>query len=274
MHGDPKDSTVEPNAEWATKPLFLNILRVIHDEPVGDAPNSSAIRVFPDLPQRFDSISGVVGFLLGQACSQGIPEAYEAFREKGSLRYIADKSSLHPEFMEGLRGYITGLSDAKSGKFPDIQSDDFPDWYIQDLHQAPVIRCICASIARSGTPPLPILSSLASISPHDDKWSNILQTLTSPDHAYSVQYYTLHPTDNGTPDDVERWKKDMKGIVSILTKCLEEEKGRNNAINQPLTSSNHITGGLDAHHGYGWLSDPNTDVELGVIRIGNGVNAT
>ncbi|PBK62046.1 hypothetical protein ARMSODRAFT_1025174 [Armillaria solidipes] len=233
MHGDPKDSAIEPNAEWATKPLFLNILRVIHDEPVGDAPNLSAIRVFPNLPQWFDSLSGVVGFLLGQACSQGIPEAYEAFQEKGSLNYIADKSSLHPEFIEGLHGYITGLSDAKSGKFPDIQSDEFPDWHIQDLHQALVIRCIY--------------------------------------HEYSVQCYTLHPTDNGTPDDVEHWKKDMKGIVSILTECLEEEKGHNNAINQPSTSSNNLTGVPEIHYESGWR--PNTDIELGLLRLGN-VKAT
>ncbi len=101
MHGSTEYSAVEPNAGWATKSLFLNILRVIHDEPVGDAPHLSAILAFPDLPQRFDSISGIAGYILCQAFSRGIPEAYEAFRETGSLRYIAEKSSLHPELIEG-----------------------------------------------------------------------------------------------------------------------------------------------------------------------------
>ncbi len=233
MGGGRESCDVEWKAEWATKPLFLNILRVIHDERVADAPPPPAIQAILD-PPRVDSIIGVVGWLLCQAFKRGIPGAYEAFRENGSLGYIAKKSSLHLELIEGLRGYITGLSDAKTGKFPRIQSDEFPDRHIQDLHRAPVIRCICASIVRSVTPPRPFLSSLTSIAPHDDKWPNILQTLNSLDDEYrdSVQCYTLHPTDNGTPNDLKRWKKDMKEIVLILAKCLEVEKGSNIDINQ------------------------------------------
>ncbi|PBK62037.1 hypothetical protein ARMSODRAFT_1025166 [Armillaria solidipes] len=258
-----QDCGVEWKAEWAMKPLFLNILRVIHDERVADAPPSPAVQVILD-PPRVDSIIGVVGWLLGQAFKRGIPGAYEAFRENASLGYIANKSSLHLELIKGLRGYITGLSGAKAGKFPDIQ-EDLLDWRIEDLHQAPVICCICASIARSVTPPRLILSSLTSIAPHNDKWPNILQTLKSLDDEYSVQCYTLHPTDNGTPNDMKRWKKDMEEIVRILAECLEKEKDRNNVINQLSTSSNNLTGGLETHHGSERPLDPNRDIELGYM---------
>ncbi len=232
MGGGPEDCVVERNVEWATKPLFLNILRVIHDEHVECPPRLSTLPVIPDFPQHFDSIIGIVSFLLGQAFSRGIFNAYEAFEHERSLCYIADRSTLHPELIEGLRGYITGLSEAKAGKLADIQTDDLLDWHIEALHQAPVIRCICASIARSVTPPRLILSSLTSIAPHDDKWPNILQTLNSLDDEYSVQCYTLHSTDNGTSNDLKRWRKDMKEIVRILAECLEVEKGSNIDINQ------------------------------------------
>ncbi|KAK0432064.1 hypothetical protein EV421DRAFT_1924779 [Armillaria borealis] len=267
----PEDCGIEWKAELAMKPLFLNILRVIHDERVADAPPPPSVQVILD-PPRVDSIIGVVGWLLGQAFKRGIPGVYEAFRENGSLGYIANKSSLHLEFIEGLRGYITGLSGAKTRKLPDIQ-EDLLDWHIEDLHQAPVIRCICASIAPSITPPCPILSSLTSIAPHNDKWPNILQTLKLLDDEYSVQCYTLHPTDNGTPNDMKRWKKDMKEIVRILAECLEEAKGSNNDINQPSTSSNNLTGGLETDHESGWRPYPNTDIELGLRGLGN-VGAT
>ncbi len=67
MNGGAKYSVVEPPAEWATKPLFLNIVRIFHDEHVADAPRLSAIGVFPDLPLRFDSIIGIAAFVLGRA---------------------------------------------------------------------------------------------------------------------------------------------------------------------------------------------------------------
>ncbi len=81
-----------------------------------------------------------------------------------------------------------------------------------------------------------MLSSLASIAPYYDEWFNILEILNSPDHEYSVQCYTLHPADNGTQDDVKRWKRDMKEIVHVLAECLEEEKGRNMGTNQVCRS--------------------------------------
>ncbi len=112
-----EDWVVEWKEDWAKKPTFLNILQFIHDERVADIPRLPPIAVIPDPSQHVDSITGVVGLLLDQAFKQGIPGAYEAFQEKDSLRYIADKSSLHPELIELLRGYITGLSDAKAGNF-------------------------------------------------------------------------------------------------------------------------------------------------------------
>ncbi|SJL17962.1 uncharacterized protein ARMOST_21533 [Armillaria ostoyae] len=229
------------------QPLFLNILRVIHDEHVVDAPPLPAIQVILD-PPRVDSIIGVVGWLL----------------ENGSLGYIANKSSLHLELIKALHGYITGLSGAKARKLPDIQ-EDLLDWHIEDLHQAPVIHCICVSIAHSITPLCLILFSLTSIAPHNDKWPNILQTLNSLYDEYSVQCYTLHPTDNGTPNDMKHWKKDMEEIVHILAECLEKEKDRNNDINQPSTSTNNLTGGLETHHRSERPSDPNRDIELGYM---------
>ncbi|KAK0226830.1 hypothetical protein EDD85DRAFT_855742 [Armillaria nabsnona] len=259
---DPEDRVIEWKVEWAKKLLFLNILEVIQDERIADAPPLPAalfildervahalplsvvrfiqdervadtfplpaIRVILPTPQRVDSIIGVVGWLLDQAFRQRIPGAYEAFREKGSLRYIEEKSTLYPELIELLRGYITGLSDAKVGN---LQSVEFFDQHIKDLHQAPVIHCICASIARSGIPPRSILSTLASIAPYDNEWPDILQTLNSLGHEYSVQCYTLHPADDGTRNDVRCWKKEMKGIVNILAECLKKEKGRNTNIN-------------------------------------------
>ncbi|KAK0471459.1 hypothetical protein IW261DRAFT_1597270 [Armillaria novae-zelandiae] len=149
----------EWKAEWADKPFFLNILRVIDDERVADAPFLLPVQVKPDSLHPADSIFGVVSRLLGQAFEWEIPGAHEAFREKDSLRYIAERRSLHPDLIEGLRGYITGLSNAKAGKFPDIQSGEFPD---------------------CGTQPRPILSSLASLDPNHSEWDRILHTLYSP----------------------------------------------------------------------------------------------
>ncbi|KAK0486775.1 hypothetical protein EDD18DRAFT_1360433 [Armillaria luteobubalina] len=267
----PKYRVFVREQQWNDKDLVLSILRVIHEERAVDTP---VLPPGPALLKRgtrdhVDSIIYIAGWFLGHAFDNRTPGVYEAFQEKGSLRYIAEKSSLHPEIIEGLRGYINGLSSAKAGKLPDIQLDNTLDRHIEDLHQAPVIRCICASIARSGTPSRPILSTLASIAPYHDQWSNILQTLNSPDHEYSVQCYALHPKDKGTRDDVERWKKDMKKNVSILTECLEEENRRNRDNHQPGTSSSNRAGGLETHHESGLTMDPNTDVELGALRSEN-----
>ncbi|KAK0190198.1 hypothetical protein F5146DRAFT_1139781 [Armillaria mellea] len=247
IDGGFENCVVEPPQEWATKPLFLNILQVIHDERVADAPCLSMVQAFPDLPQHFDSIVGMIACLLGQAFSKGILNAYEAFEENGSLHYIAEQSSLHPELIQGLHGYIIGISEVKARKLLDIQWNQSLSQHVQYLHQAHVICCICVSIACSNTSPHHILSSLASIAPYHNEWSNILEILNSPFHEYSVECYRLHPADIGMQDDVKHWKKDMKEIVCILAKCLKEEKGHNTDINQPSTSSNYFTE-LVTHH--------------------------
>ncbi len=153
------------------------------------------------------------------------------FREKGSLRYIAEKSRLHLALINGLWAYITGLSDAKAGKFPDIQSGEFLDRHIHDLHETPVIRCICASITYSGLPPRPILSSLASIDPNHSRWTEILDTLNSPDHEYSVNNYSFDPIKGISSDDQKRLKKSIKKTLRILAECLKAERARRNGIN-------------------------------------------
>ncbi|KAK0226805.1 hypothetical protein EDD85DRAFT_795126 [Armillaria nabsnona] len=231
MGGGPEYCVIEPNAEWVMKPLFLNILQAMHHERVADVPSQTPFPVYPDLPQHIDSAISAVGILLDQAFKQGIPSAYEAFQEKGSLHYIAEKSRLHLGLIEGLRAYITGLSDAKAGKFPDIQSDEFPDRHIHDLHEAPVICCICASITYSGYPPRPILSSLASIDPNHSQWTEILDTLNSPDHEYSVNNYSFDPIKAISSDDQKHLKKRMKKTLHILDECLKAERARRNGIN-------------------------------------------
>ncbi len=231
IDGDPEYCVIEPNAEWDTKPLFLNIIQVIHDERVADVPSQTPFPVYPDRPQRVDSAIGAVSLLLDQAFKRGIPGVYEAFREKGTLRYVAEKSRLHLDLIEGLQAYINGLSDAKAGKFPDIQSDEFPDRHIHDLHEAPVIRCICASIAHSGLTPRPILSSLASIDPNNSRWTEILDTLNSPDHEYSVNNYSFDPIKAISSDDQKRLKKSMKKTLRILAECLKAERARRNGTN-------------------------------------------
>ncbi len=232
MGGDPEYCVIEPNAEWDTKPLFLNILHVIHDERVADVPSQTPFPVYPDLPQRgVDSVLGAVGLLLDQAFKQGIPGAYEAFREKGTLRYIAEKSRLHLGIIGGLGAYINALSDARAGKFPDIQWGEFLDRHIQDLHETPVIRCLCACIAHRGLPPRPILSSLASVDPNHSRWTEILDTLNSPDHEYSVNNYSFDPINAISSDDQKRLKKSMKKTLRILAECLKAERARRNGIN-------------------------------------------
>ncbi|KAK0190190.1 hypothetical protein F5146DRAFT_1139775 [Armillaria mellea] len=266
----PESCGIEWTAEWAKMPLFLNIIEVIHDEDVADAPHLPAVRVIPGLSQHLDFIRSIVSWLLGQAFLQGIPGAYEAFQEKGSLEYIAEKCSLHLEFIDGLHGYITGLSDAKAGKFPDVQSDEFPDWHIQDLHQAPVIHCICASISYYVPQPRPILSSLISIDPNHPEWTKILETLNSANHEHSVDNYQFDKSMGISSEDQKSLKKKMKNTLRILEKCLEEERHSMNSINQSSTSSSAQTELPATQHRYQWLNlmrnprNPNADVELQV----------
>ncbi len=115
MRRGPEYSAVEPNEEWVTKPLFLNILRVIHDDRVADAPRLSAIPDFPDPLQHVDPTIGAAGFILGQVFSWGIPGAYEAFREEKGLGDIAVRKKLHSELIKVLHGYITGSRKPRRG---------------------------------------------------------------------------------------------------------------------------------------------------------------
>ncbi|KAK0471447.1 hypothetical protein IW261DRAFT_894345 [Armillaria novae-zelandiae] len=268
--GSAEDRVIEWNKEWANKDLFTNILLVINDEHAADAPFLHPVReITGDSRHPVDSISGVVGWLFGQAFKQGIPGAYEAFQESGSLGYIAEKRNLHPELIEGLCGYITGLSSGKAGRLPDIQLNELINRHIDDLHQVPVIRCICASLARSETPEHPILSTLASIAPYHNEWSNILQILNSPDHKYSVQCYTLRFADMRTREDAYYLQRDMKRGVSVLADCLESQKCRNRNNDQLSANSDHLARGQETHHRSGSTTDPDTDVELGLLSSQN-----
>ncbi len=203
-----EDWVVEWNADRAKKPTFLNILQFIHDEGVANTPHLPSVGVIPDPLHHADSIIGVVCLLLDQAFSQGIPGAYEAFRETDSLRYIADKCSLRPGLIELLRVYITGAS--KAATLPNIQSDGFLHWHFQDLHRADVVRCICASIAPSGTERAPILCSLVSINPNHSRWNGIMESLKSPTHENSI----------------------INETVEILDDCLQAARRGRNVINQ------------------------------------------
>ncbi|KAK0471810.1 hypothetical protein IW261DRAFT_1511027 [Armillaria novae-zelandiae] len=143
----------------------------------------------------------------------------------------ADREYLHPKVLEGFQGYLTGLLEAiKIAGNRSLDPETFPGWHIEDLHRAVVIRCICASIVRSGTPPRPILSFLASIVPHHPEWPNILDTLNSTDGKYSIEKYNFHWYPS--PDDKAHLKRDMKAVVKILDGCLKAARGYGNDVNQ------------------------------------------
>ncbi|KAK0481217.1 hypothetical protein EDD18DRAFT_1203662, partial [Armillaria luteobubalina] len=213
MRGGPEYSTVELNAEWVTKPLILNILPVIHDDSVADTPSLSAIPDIPDPPQCFEPTIGAAGSILGQAFSREIPRAYEAFREEKGLGDIAVKISPHPELIELLLGYFTGLSKTKARNVSAIQSDDFLDWHIQDLHQVHVIGFVCACITYGDTPRHRILSSLVSVDPNHSEWDVIVKTLSNSDEFSFGKYIPRRKTFS---DDHEYLKKSMKVTVRML----------------------------------------------------------
>ncbi len=232
MHREPHFDLLVPPEEWATKSLFLNILNIqqqsYHEK---FSSYSSAIKFSPFLQKHFGNMEHLGIFLFGQAFSKGILQAYNVFREQGGLMRTADREYLHPQVLEGFRGYLIGLSEAmkKTGD-QSLDPETFPGWHIHDLHRAVVIRCICASIVRSGIPPRPILSFVVSIYPHHSEWSKILDTLNSPDDKYSIEKYNFHWYPS--PDDKERSKRDMKDVVRILDECLKAAMGPKNDINQ------------------------------------------
>ncbi|PBK79685.1 hypothetical protein ARMGADRAFT_1092866 [Armillaria gallica] len=184
MGESPEDYVIEWREDLARRPTFLDILQFIHNEHVADIPCLLPIEIIADPPQCVVSMIDIVGLLLGQAFKWGIPRAYEAFQEKDSLRYLTDNISLHPELIKLLCIYITGVS--KAVTLPNIQSDGFLHWHIQDLHQATVICCICASITPSNTERGHILSSVVSINPHHSEWDGILEILKSPADKNSI----------------------------------------------------------------------------------------
>ncbi len=220
MHRAPGFCALLPPDDQRTISIFSNILEVFQSEARGsdfDLSYSRAVRFSPFLRNHCNDINLLVMFIFGQAFSQGIPQAYEAFHKKRSLSYIADHADLHPKAIDGVTSYITGLSEAakkKGNKNPDAT---FPRLYIEDLHQAKTIRSICTIIVRSGTPPRPILNSLASIDPKHTNWLGILAELRSSGD-FSIKKYDFRK-DLGE-DEIQRLKREMMHAVDILEKCL------------------------------------------------------
>ncbi len=235
MQQEPHFNEHLPPEEWATRSLFSNILKILQFSEGGKSQIVlspwSAIEFSPFLRNHCHDTELLVIYIFGQALSKGLLQVFEAFREKSSLSYIADREYLHHKAIEGLKGYITGLSEAtkKTGS-QIVDPETFPGWHIEDLHRAVVIRCITASIICSDTPPHLILSNLASIAPNHPEWSNILETLNSPEDDLSIEKYNFHWQPSS--DDKECLKKQMKHVVEILAECLEVERLRKNGINQ------------------------------------------
>ncbi len=85
-----------------------------------------------------------------------------------------------------------------------------------------------------------MLSSFASIAPDHTQWSQILETLDSPSHKYSIDKYTsssyhqvtnipltnTHPAHTTHENNGKLFKKDLKKTVTILAECLEGERDR------------------------------------------------
>ncbi|SJL17965.1 uncharacterized protein ARMOST_21536 [Armillaria ostoyae] len=268
MQREPHFNECLPPEEWATRSLFSNILKILQFSNRG----KSQIVLCPWLAIKFSlflrnhchDTELLVIYILSQALSRRLLQVFEAFREKSSLSYIADREYLHHKAIEGLKGYITGLSEAtKKTEGQIIDPEMFPGWHIKDLHRAVVIHCITASVIRSDTPPHLILSHLASIAPNHPEWSNILETLNSPEDDLSIEKYNFYWQPSS--DDKECLKKKMKHVVEIVAECLEVERLRKNGINQPLQSFDPQTGSPETRRGSrwpNWMRKPQTDGEL------------
>ncbi|PBK62034.1 hypothetical protein ARMSODRAFT_1025164 [Armillaria solidipes] len=139
MQQEPHFNECLPLEEWATRSLFLNILKVLQFSEGGKSQIVlfpwSAIEFSPFLRNHCHDTELLVIYILGQALSRGLLQVFEAFREKSSLSYIADREYLHHKAIEGLKGYITGLSEAtkKTGS-QIVDPETFPGWHIEDLH--------------------------------------------------------------------------------------------------------------------------------------------
>ncbi|PBK80067.1 hypothetical protein ARMGADRAFT_1040328 [Armillaria gallica] len=228
---DDPDSITHAFVYWNKKSLFMNILQVIKDH------------------QLYSS-----SFL-------GISQAYEAFQGSDHLGYLVRNSQLHLEIMEGLYAYITGISEAtkKTGKLPDIESTSF----LKSISKTSINHLF-------GTTAHPMLSSFALIAPDHTQWSQILETLNSPSHEYSIDKYTSSSYDR--KNNGKFFKKDLKKTVAILAECLEGERDRKNLINQQSTSSNRQTGPPEIQRGFRWPTwmrkswNMDGDVELQVHK--------
>ncbi|SJL18847.1 uncharacterized protein ARMOST_22449 [Armillaria ostoyae] len=264
-------------SEWGTRPFFYNIISII-------------VRAFD---HHFSDIGGhasqfqVMGFLLGQGFAGGIIDAYDIFQEEGVLGQIVRRSELQLWLIEGLMEYIIGISEAakRMGEYPDLQSEDFLQSHIEDLHNPCIIRGICASIVQSNIPPHSILSPLASMAPDHPEWRKILaillspkglpelrpgtqgSPLLSPDAKYSVNKYEFRLINPGR--DEASMKKDLKEAVNILNEYVMAAR---NEFNQPSTSSTsspHIEPKAPRESRWRkWkkkLGNLHTDIEAGLV---------
>lgn len=226
-------NVVIPLQEWATRPVFYNILRVMaqsddyygHNVPAQPLPH-----------QQFRSLFGIISFLLGRGFSARSFQAYDTFQQEQALQYIAQRSTIHPCVIEGLQGYITLLADAakQTGNRRGILSSEELQSHINSLHDPSVILAICISIALNGiTQRRPILSALASIAPDHCEWNTSLHVTASriDDDAFLESYYS-DSHEVIPPGDAKRLKKNLKDVIKVLTKCLEAEKGGDNGILQ------------------------------------------
>ncbi|SJL18070.1 uncharacterized protein ARMOST_21642 [Armillaria ostoyae] len=211
-------------SEWGTRPFFYNIISII-------------VRAFG---HDFSDIGGhasqfqAMGFLLGQGFAGGITDVYDIFQEEGVLGQIVWRSELQLWLIEGLMEYIIGISEAtkRMGEYPDLQSEDFLQSHIEDLHNPHVICGICASIVQSNIPPCSILSPLASIAPDHPEWQKILAILLSPDAKYSANKYEFRLINPGR--DEASMKKDLREAINILDEYVVAAR---NEFNQPSSSS-------------------------------------
>ncbi|KAK0442501.1 uncharacterized protein EV420DRAFT_1649666 [Desarmillaria tabescens] len=245
-------------SEWGTRSFFYNIIRLIV-QVFG--------RYFSDIGCHGSQFQ-VMGFLLGQGFAGGIVDAYDTFQEEGVLRHIVRRSELQLWLTEGLKEYIIGISEAtrRTGNYPDLQSENFLQSHIEDLHNPLVVRGICASIVQSNTTPHSILSSLASIAPDHPEWPKILATLHSPDAKYSVEKYEFTLINPGC--DEESLKKGLREATQVLTDCLV---AANNEFNQQSTNSSPHIGPPEARRESPWrkwkkrIGVLNTDIEVGLV---------
>ncbi|SJL18880.1 uncharacterized protein ARMOST_22482 [Armillaria ostoyae] len=243
---------VVPLTEWATRPVFSNLLRVMAQSDEFYQYNAQC------LPhQQFGSLFGIISFLLGQGLSGGIFHAYETFQQERSLEYVAHRCSLHIWFIEGLQGYITLLSEVTNqsvmvNHMACIEPEALQS-HIEDLHQAPVMLAVCMSIALNGVLRRPILSALASIAPDHPKRNMLLDTVNwhIDNDAFLEKYYS-DSREVILPGDAKRLKKNLKEVVDILTDCVGKAKDRDSSKNWPLMKSYTRTGSLETHRESRW----------------------